>query len=856
MASSYTPLLGFVLPVTGELSGSWGSVWNDSGTSLLDSAISGTTSITADADITLTATTGTANQARQAIILWNPASGTATRNITAPAQSKIYTVINASGGTQSIVFRGAGPTTGVTIIKGESAVVAWNGTDFIKISNTGGGGSFTNVAISGTTTLSGLTASTALALDASKNVVSVTNTGTGNNVLATSPTLVTPALGTPTSVTLTNATGLPISTGVSGLGTGVATALAINVGSAGAPVLFNGALGTPSSGTVTNLTGTASININGTVGATTASTGAFTTLSASGDVTLSGATANGVVYANGSKVLTTGSALTFNGSVLGVNNAGDSDFKLTTNNTGSGSTDGLLLRINSTGTEAYLWNWENGALIFGTNAAEQMRLTSTGLGIGTSSPGAKLHVLTADGATTSITAGATGKLRVFGYADATRGALLDSINTAENTYLPLTINGSSLLLQTGATTRATLDSSGNLGLGVTPSAWTSSIKTLEIAGGGAVAFANPFGIVGSTNGFFNGTNWIYKTTGAAAEYLQAAGQHQWFTAPSGTAGNAISFTQAMTLDASGNLGIGTSSPSTKLHVAGAVVSGQGVMKIQDLGGSGTSAFPVISLYDAGGANQGNLGMFAGDQVVENKTASGKILFKTNSTTVATLDSSGNLGLGVTPSAWDSIIKPLETNNGVYFGGQTDSEPVLYTGANNYYGTGAFRYKLSSKAATRYQQDTGQHKWFNAPSGTAGAAISFTQAMTLDASGNLCIGTTTPTERLTVNGRIQSQWNNFVNGGATSYCGDATSLVTGASAGMWAARSDSALLFSISSTERARIDSSGNLIQTVNTTAATLATNNTLTFSIVDNSTLRISVRGSDGTTRTATVALT
>jgi hypothetical protein len=88
------------------------------------------------------------------------------------------------------------------------------------------------------------------------------------------------ALGTPSSGTLTNATGLPISTGVSGLGTGVATALAIAVGSAGAPVVFDGALGTPSSGTVTNLTGTASININGTVGATTPTTGNFTTVTA------------------------------------------------------------------------------------------------------------------------------------------------------------------------------------------------------------------------------------------------------------------------------------------------------------------------------------------------------------------------------------------------------------------------------------------------------------------------------------------------------------------------------------------------------------------------------------------------
>lgn len=68
-------------------------------------------------------------------------------------------------------------------------------------------------------------------------------------------------------------------------GTGVLTALGTNVGAAGAFVTFNGALGTPSSGTVTNLTGTASININGTVGATTANTGAFTNLSYTGTLT-------------------------------------------------------------------------------------------------------------------------------------------------------------------------------------------------------------------------------------------------------------------------------------------------------------------------------------------------------------------------------------------------------------------------------------------------------------------------------------------------------------------------------------------------------------------------------------------
>jgi hypothetical protein len=272
MATAYTSLLGLALPVTGELSGSWGDTVNDQITALLDSAVSGTTSITTDADITLTTTTGAANESRQAIIRWNPASGTTTRNITAPAQSKAYIVINESGGTQSIVFRGVGPTTGVTIVKGESAVVAWSGTDFIKVSNSSGSGAFTNLSVSGTTTLSGLTASTALALDASKNVVSVTNTGTGNNVLATSPTLVTPALGTPSSATLTNATGLPVATGISGLGAGVATFLATpssanlaaavsdETGSgalvfATSPTLVTPALGTPSSATLTNATG-------------------------------------------------------------------------------------------------------------------------------------------------------------------------------------------------------------------------------------------------------------------------------------------------------------------------------------------------------------------------------------------------------------------------------------------------------------------------------------------------------------------------------------------------------------------------------------------------------------------------
>jgi len=134
VTTAYTSLLGFALPVTGELSGTWGDIVNNSITNLLDSAIAGTTTITSDADVTLSTTSGAANTSREAILLWT-ASGTVTRTITAPAQSKVYIVINKTGSTQSIKLVGVGPTAGVTILANEYAVCAWNGVDFVKVSN-------------------------------------------------------------------------------------------------------------------------------------------------------------------------------------------------------------------------------------------------------------------------------------------------------------------------------------------------------------------------------------------------------------------------------------------------------------------------------------------------------------------------------------------------------------------------------------------------------------------------------------------------------------------------------------------------------------------------------------------------
>ena len=261
MTTAYTSLLGLALPVTGELSGTWGDTVNNSITSLLDSAIAGTQTITADT--TLTTTTGAANQSRQAILLCSPASANIT--ITAPAQSKIYTVINTSG-TYTVKIRGVGPTTGVTLAVSESAVVAWNGTDFIRISSSNSTtGNFTvngNLVVTGNTTLG----------DADTDTITQTAsyvTGTQLKSAKTATNTLNLAAYDTDGAAYTNLITLTAST---------------------TPTL---ALTSTGVGTINNMS----------VGATTASTGAFTTLSATGNTTLGDAaadtvTVNGTVTSN------------------------------------------------------------------------------------------------------------------------------------------------------------------------------------------------------------------------------------------------------------------------------------------------------------------------------------------------------------------------------------------------------------------------------------------------------------------------------------------------------------------------------------------------------------------------------
>lgn len=211
-------------------------------------------------------------------------------------------------------------------------------------------------------------------------------------------------------------------------------------------------------------------------------------------------------------------------------------------------------------------------------------------------------------------------------------------------YLPTT---NTVALATNSTERLRLDASGNLGLGVTPSSWGSAASVVQFANknsllGGASAGTFNGGFLSVCNAYHNGTSWIYTTSNYSTLYQTYNGLHLWYTAPSGTAGNAISFTQAMTLDASGNLGIGTTSPSVTLHLNSAV-SNTAKLRV----GRSTSDSNYIQLGTNGGSSvivaNGVTGT-AGELIFGNDANTGTY------TERARIDSSGNLLVGTTSAS--------------------------------------------------------------------------------------------------------------------------------------------------------------------------------------------------------------
>lgn len=123
-----TSLLGLLLPTTGTLNGTWGTVFNTQVTELLDSAIAGTTEITSDSDVVLTSTVTAANEARQAILLCTGAR-TAIRTVAPPSRSKTYVVINATTGGFAVTVGG------VSVPAGKACMVAWDGSTFVAASS-------------------------------------------------------------------------------------------------------------------------------------------------------------------------------------------------------------------------------------------------------------------------------------------------------------------------------------------------------------------------------------------------------------------------------------------------------------------------------------------------------------------------------------------------------------------------------------------------------------------------------------------------------------------------------------------------------------------------------------------------
>ena len=221
MPTSYTSLLGLALPVTGELSGTWGDTVNDYITQYLDASVAGTQTISgSQTAVTLSKTTasslsqagvGSTGSSQYMIIncTGNPAG---LLTITAPAASKPYIVINGTSTSQSVKIVGAGPTTGVTIPSGQRALVAWNGSDFVQV-GASAGGSNTQVQFNSSGALAG-----------SANLTFDGTTLTANDIIDSSLTASKPVF-TNGSKNLVSTGTVPVDQG----GTGLTTTTAYSV---------------------------------------------------------------------------------------------------------------------------------------------------------------------------------------------------------------------------------------------------------------------------------------------------------------------------------------------------------------------------------------------------------------------------------------------------------------------------------------------------------------------------------------------------------------------------------------------------------------------------------------------------
>ena len=354
MASTYSTLK-VQLMATGENSTTWGDVTNVNLGTALEEAITGSADVAfSSADVTLTLTDTNATQSARNLRLNLTGTTGGAKNLIVPAIEKVYIVYN--GCADAVTIKNASGT-GIAVPAGKTLWVYNNGTNVLDA----------------VTHLTSLTLASALPVLSGGTGVT-TSTGTGNVVLSTSPTLVTPVLGTPASGNLTNCTTLPISTGVSGLGTNVAAflgtpssanllaAVTDETGTgalvfATSPTLVTPALGTPASGSLTNCTSVPLGSVSGTLAVANGGTGLTATPS------------NGQLdIGNGSGF--TRATLTAGSGVSITNGAGTITFSGTgvTSVAGTGTVNGLTL----SGTVTSSGSLTLGGTLSGVSLASQV----------------------------------------------------------------------------------------------------------------------------------------------------------------------------------------------------------------------------------------------------------------------------------------------------------------------------------------------------------------------------------------------------------------------------------------------------------------------------------------------------
>jgi hypothetical protein len=303
------------------------------------------------------------------------------------------------------------------------------------------------------------------------------------------------------------------------------------------------------------------------------------------------------------------------------------------------------------------------------------------------------------------------------------------------------------------TVKMTLDASGNLGLGVTPSAWGAGSFAFQTQGGAVWSFSSAYMDIWQ-NSYYNGTSSIYTTTAAASFYRQAAGSHEWNIAPSGTAGCTITWTNGMTLTNGGNVGIGTTTPDRKLDIACANASDTKLV-IRTACGFAGSYSPSLDFHVGGYESTCTTGQI---KMCGTNNYSGDMIFSTQlSGTINPLvermriSCGGNVGIGTTSPGTLLQVSPGASyaNNPTIqvIQSYADGYDAILSLTNCH--TGGRNWSIRS--TNNSQGNFGGCKLVFQDT-TAGSS---TSVMTLVAGGNVGIGTSSPFAiadvNLTVNG---------------------------------------------------------------------------------------------------------